>query len=242
MMDNRSNNEEKMSDHFNPMEAVAILRAEARERIGPKMTIGNKMHAFALLRAGVSHGIVAKMFRISKPSVSNLANCLRREPGRTWHYPDVFIEWRRLGEEAFLSAYLTEENFLEAQRQKASAGYEIEEGGQLHLTSNPRADSKSHALIGSIDLGSWRARIDWTASGDPAIPPEKLGPAGWRYAIAGDDDEPLSPYESVNPNDEPQRPDGLWMPWRTSTDCFHHLHRIMGMKIRGLGRPRKNSA
>jgi hypothetical protein len=232
-----------MTDTFDPLEAYAILRAQARERRGPKMTSANKMHAFALLHSGVPHEVVGKMFGISGASISHLANCLKRDPGKTWRYSDVFIEWRRLGEEKFMASYLTEENFLKAQRFK----YGVDDNAtddhtQLHLTSNPRADSCSHALIGSVDLGEWRARIDFVPCDHPDIPADKRGPDGWRYATVDANDYPTDAYVSIAPYDEPQRADGLWMPWRTSADCCNHLHRMMGLKNPRRGRPRRHQS
>jgi hypothetical protein len=195
------------------------------------MTITDKLNAFALLKVGFTQAVVSKMFGISTGSVSHLANCLNRSEGQVWRYPDVHNEWRRLGEEDFLRAYLTEEVYLKAQQMSHNVdGHAEDDRTQLYLTSNPRADSCSHGLIGSFDLGTWRARIDFVECDDPDLPPEKKGPIGWRYAQVGQDDFPDSPYVGVNPNDEPIRADGIWMPWRTSAECFDYCHLIMGLK------------
>jgi hypothetical protein len=231
-----------MSEPFDPLKAYAILRAEARERRGPKLTITNKYHAFALLQSGVPHDAVGKMFGLSGSSISHLANCLKRDPGKTWRYTDVFVEWRRLGPDAFMAAYLTEENFLKAQRLKYNVDdLATDDRTQLHLTSNPRADSCSHALIGSIDLGDWTARIDFVECDRPDIPADKRGPIGWRYAPADGNGDPSDHYVSIAPYDEPTRADGVWMPWRTSADCCNHLHRMMGLKNPRRGRPRNHT-
>jgi hypothetical protein len=184
------------------------------------------------------------MFGISGSSISHLAGCLKREPGKAWRYTDVFVEWRRLGEHAFLAAYLTEENFLKAQRLKYGVDDNaIDDRTQLHLTSNPRADSCSFGLIGSVDLGDWNARIDFVECNNPDVPPNLRGPVGWRYApVDVRDDRPSDSYVSIAPYDEPVREDGIWMPWRTSADCCDHLHRMMGLKNPRRGRPRKNPA
>lgn len=229
-----------MSEQFNPLEAASILRAEARSRVGPRLTRTDQMNAFALLKTGVKHAIVARIFGLSMSSVSQLANCLNHAIGRAWHYTDVFSEWQRLGEEDFIKAYLTEEHFLRAKRLKYGVDDNaIDDKLDLHLASNPRADSCSYGLIRSVTLGEeWRVRIDF-APCDPEIPEELRGPDGWRYASVNADDYPSGPYVSKAPYDEPVREDGLWMPWRTSAECFDHLHHIAGLRSPRRGRPRK---
>jgi hypothetical protein len=199
------------------------------------------MNAFALLKTGVSHRTVAKIFGLSMASVSQLANCLNHAVGRIWRYTDVFSEWQRLGEEEFIKAYLTEEHFLRAQRLKYGVDdHAIDDKLDLHLSSNYRADSCSYGLIGAVALSEdWRVRIDFVPCDDPDIAEDKRGPIGWRYATAGLDDAPAGRYVSISPHDEPVRVDGLWMPWRTSALCFEHLHRIMGLRSPRRGRPRK---
>ena len=227
-----------MSENWNPLEAVALMRAARRGRSGPKLTRTEQYNAFAMLKSGVEQSVVSRMFGISQSSVSHLANCLNRTAGHLWRYSDVFNEWNRLGEEGFLAAYVTEENYLKAQRLKYRvATPSIDDQAALHLISNPRADSCSYGLIGAFQVANWRARIDW-AECDKEVPEEGRGPIGWRYATVDDDDHPLV-YHSIAPYDEPVRPDGLWMPWRTSGDAFDHTYQLMNIRSPRRGRPRK---
>jgi hypothetical protein len=226
-----------MSEKFNPLEAVALLRASARSRRGPKLNRTEQYQAFAMIQSGVEHSVISKMFGVSKTTVSHLANCEARAPGRIHRYPDVFREWVRLGPEAFLEAYVTEENYIKAQRLKYNVddGHKLDDRNGMHLVSNPRADACAHHIIGELNLGTWRARIDW-AEADPAIPEDERGPVGWRYKDVGAD----SPYFSIDPNAEPIQPEGLWLPWRTSGECFDYIYLSMGMPSpRRGGRPRK---
>ena len=150
-------------------------------------------------------------------------------------------EWLRLGEEEYLKAYVLEEDYLKSQRVKHKVGYDdpddIDRMTDANAPSNPRADSCSYNLIGSFEVGNWRARIDWMPCGED-IPEDKRGPIGWRYADVSA--EGGWKYQSRPPHYEPVREDGVWMPWRTSGDCFDYVHMIMGLKSpRRPGRPAK---
>ena len=229
-----------MEEQWNPLAAALLTRAAARGRSGPRLTRADQYHAFALIKSGFAYSVISKMFAISQSSVSLLANCLVRTPGRLWRYPDVANEWTRLGEEAYLKAYLTHENYLKAARlAKGVDGHALDDRLAFHLVSNPKADSCSYGLILSFQVGDWDARIDWKPCADE-VPEEARGPEGWRYAWV-DRDGVAGPYESIAPYDvEPRRPDGLWMPWRTSADAFNHAYQSRGLPSPRRGRPKNN--
>jgi hypothetical protein len=219
------NNENEISAEkpaFDPVAEVAKMRAsEPAGRSGPKLSRIEQCQALAVLKVGhFSHGVVQKMFDLSPASVSNLANCTARKAGRSWHYPAVFQEWRRLGEEAFLRAYMTEELWLKAKRLKYETPAPLD--NRTLRGSNFRADSKSYDRIGFFEVSDWVARVDW-AECDPETPEELRGPIGWRYATQGRG--ALSPYLSQDPTEDEPR----WMPWRTSGDAFDAAYQAAGL-------------
>ena len=228
-----------MSEKFNPLEAVAMLRASARSRRGPKLNRVEQYQAFAMIQSGVEHSVISKMFGVSKTTVSHLANCEARALGRIHRYPDVFREWVRLGPEAFLEAYVTEDNYIKAQRLKYNVddGHKLDDRNGMHLDSNPRADACAHHMIGELNMGTWRARIDW-AECSPEVPEDKRGPIGWRYCdVSGPSTAPISALTRTSSRFQPE---GLWLPWRTSGECFDYIYLSMGMPSpRRGGRPRK---
>ena len=67
---------------FDPLEAIATLRASERPKAGPKLSRAEQCAAFALIKAEFSHAIVGKVFGLSLASVSHLANCATRAPGK----------------------------------------------------------------------------------------------------------------------------------------------------------------
>ena len=222
---------------FDPLAAAAALRAESHMRGGPRLTLTTQCEAFALLKSGVAQEVVARMFALSRSSVSHLANCLNRTAGRTWRYPAVFIEWRRLGEAEFLKAYLTEDNYLKAKRLALDVPEPLDDQSAIYAVSNPRADGCSHAKMGEFEVAHMRVRIDWAECTQADIEPDKRGPIGWRWT------EIAAPYayQSIPPwDEEPARADGIWMPWRTSGDAFDYVFKIMGLKSPRRGRPRKD--
>ena len=119
---------------FNAHTAVRELAKLAPSRAGRKLTFARKCGAYAALYNGVSAALVAEEFRLSKTSVSHLAGCRedqrtetvmtvgpytetfpnpsltsRRHPDRKPRYQDVAAEFARLGADAFLDRYFTEQ-------------------------------------------------------------------------------------------------------------------------------------
>ena len=237
-MTNQSDRFDPPAAPFDPLAAAAEMRAERAARIGPKLTRIEQYQAFALLQSGTPRSIVSLMFGITPTTASHLANCLDHGPGKLWRYSAVFREWRRIGEQAFLAAYLTEENFLKAKRLKYTVAAPLDDRASLYFESQPRADSCAYARIGSFQAGAWRFRIDWVEAA-PEVPAERRGPIGWRYAVCDDNDVPAD-YYSRNPNEsDPVRADGLWMPWRTSGDAFDYAYASNDLRSpRRPGRPR----
>ena len=178
------------------------------------------------------------MFGVSKTTVSHLANCEARALGRIHRYPDVFREWVRLGPEAFLEAYVTEDNYIKAQRLKYNVddGHKLDDRNGMHLDSNPRADACAHHMIGELNMGTWRARIDW-AECSPEVPEDKRGPIGWRYCdVSG----PSSPYFSIDPNVEPFSPKACGFPGEPRASASTTSISAWACHLRGAADDREN--
>ena len=226
-----------MSTTFDPLIASAKLLLEASPR-GRRLSWGDHYAIFALLQSGVKQEVISNMFGISLSSISHLANCLAPRPQSIRRYPHVFREWRLLGRDEFIKAYLTEEHVLQADRIKRSVAGALD---TRDLSINPHADSCAYKMRGPVQVEEDWFRIDWIECDHPEIPPEKKGPIGWRYALIDELDQPKEPYVSISPYEtDPPRPDGVWMPWRTSGDVFDWLFVMRGLKSpRRPGRPRK---
>ena len=227
-----------MSTTFDPLIASAKLLEEAAQTRGRRLSWGEHYNIFALLQSGVKQETISRMFGISLSSISHLANCLAPRPASIRRYPHVFREWRQLGRDEFIKAYLTEEHVLQADRIKRSLAGVLDTRDQ---SINPHADSCAYSVRGSVQAGEDWYRIDWIDCDQPDIPIDKKGPIGWRYALIDEDNRAKEPYSSISPYEtDPPRADGVWMPWRTSGDAFDWLFTLRGLKSpRRPGRPRK---
>lgn len=202
------------SKAFDPLAAIAAMRAHAHPKAGPKLSRAEQCAAFALVKSGFSHAIVGKVFGLSLASVSHLANCSRRAAGKRWYYPEVEREWLRLGDDEFIRAYVTEDLFLKAQRLKFDAGHKSDDRTARGPNSN--ADRYAFDRYGEFQAGDAVARVDWIDD-------------GWRFAIV-DADTLYQGQEALG-----QEPS----PFRTSGDAFDAAFEIFDLKSPRVGRPRK---
>ena len=199
---------------FDPLEAIASLRASERPKTGPKLSRAEQCAAFALIKAEFSHAIVGKVFGLSLASVSHLANCATRAPGKRWYYPDVEREWRRLGENDFVRAYLTEDIFLKAQRLKLAVGQPSDD--RTARGPNPNADRFAFDRYGEFQVGDAAARVDWIDG-------------GWRFAFV----------EEGMFHQGQEALSGEAAPFGTSGEAFDAAFEVLGLKSPRVGRPRK---
>lgn len=135
-------------DDFDVDAALANLRrAEGPKIVGRKLPFEEQCAAFALLYGGAKNETVAKVFGISKVTVSYLNGCLQydpsptrsrlafrdgkpveetferdhnrsRNPARVQHYENVAREFEALGEHAFNRRYLTPAIFDRVEKAK----------------------------------------------------------------------------------------------------------------------------
>jgi hypothetical protein len=227
-----------MSTTFDPIGASAKMLELAQHHSGHRLPRVAHYHAFALLQSGVKQEIISRMFGISLSSVSHLANCLAR--GRIIRYPHVFNEWKTLGRDEFIRAYLTEDHYLQAERLRLDMGRALDD--KTSRAPNPHADSCAYKIRGAFQVGEDWFRIDW-AEADPEIAEAQRGQIGWRYAqiVPDSQTDKAGPYMSISPYDESTlRADEVWMPWRTSGEAFDYVFEAYGLKSpRRPGRPRK---
>ena len=199
---------------FDPLDAIAQMRARERPKAGPKLSRAEQCAAFALVKSGFSHAIVGKVFGVSLASVSHLANCTARAAGKIWHYPQVESEWRRLGQDEFIRTYLTEDIFLKAQRLKHDVAHKSDDRTVRGPNSN--ADRFAFDRYGEFVVGEGTARVEWRDG-------------GWRFALVEEGmfyqgQEALGREAS---------------PFQTSGEAFDAAFEILGLKSPRVGRPRK---
>ena len=199
---------------FDPLAAIAQMRARERPKAGPKLSRAEQCAAFALVKSEFSHAIVGKVFGVSLASVSHLANCTTRAAGKIWYYPQVESEWRRLGEDEFIRTYLTEDVFLKAQRLKLDAGRKSDD--RTVRGPNPNADRFAFDRYDEFAVGGLMARVDWIDG-------------GWRFAFV----EPVLFYQGQEALGRDPAP------FRNSGEAFDAAFLVMGLTSPRVGRPRK---
>ena len=206
---------EKPEKPFDPLAAIAEMRARAHPKAGPKLSRAEQCAAFALVKSGFSHAIVGKVFGVSLASVSHLANCTARAAGKIWYYPQVESEWRRLGQDEFIRTYLTEDIFLKAERLRHDVTHKSDDC--TARGPNPNADRFHFDRYGEFAAGDMLARVDWIDG-------------GWRFAFV-EADSFYQGQEALG---------GEPLPFHTSGEAFDAAFAALGLKSPRVGRPRKD--
>ena len=206
---------EKPEKPFDPLAAIAEMRARAHPKAGPKLSRAEQCAAFALVKSGFSHAIVGKVFGVSLASVSHLANCTARAAGKIWYYPQVESEWRRLGQDEFIRTYLTEDIFLKAERLRHDVTHKSDDC--TARGPNPNADRFHFDRYGEFAAGDMLARVDWIDG-------------GWRFAFV---------EEGMFHQGRESLEGGEPTPFGTSGEAFDAAFTTLGLKSPRVGRPRK---
>jgi hypothetical protein len=181
-----------MSTDFDAISEARELANTYPSRAGRKLTFSQRCSAYAALLEGTSQVLVATAFRLSRASISALANCRKdtRGPvtmelaGRTYkvgelnvtprrrdgqrRYQEVAQEFERLGYEPFMQTYFTPDikaRIKEAARKRPVYG-----------VPDPGADRYAFANAGEItDKWGEKFQINFVTS--------RIG-EGWQFIVS----------------------------------------------------------